>query len=98
MVVWGGGPRIRIYTVFDDDAITKDGVNEDPLPMSPTASDWRMSIPCPPEDLDWMSAQLARISTRIFARSLNEDVADDQNSRSTLIEPMNISVEEFMKS
>jgi hypothetical protein len=25
IVIWGGGPRVRIYAVFDDDAITQDG-------------------------------------------------------------------------
>ena len=35
IVIWGGGPRVRVYCVFDEDAITQDGVNEDALPKSP---------------------------------------------------------------
>jgi hypothetical protein len=98
IVVWGGGPRARIYTVFDDDAITKDGINEDSLPRSPTAGDWRMSIPCPTEDVAWMRAQLAQVSSRVFARAWDEDVADDvDDSRSASTPPMKINVGEFMK-
>lgn len=97
IVVWGGGPRARIYTVFDDDAITKDGINEDPLPRSPTAGDWRMSIPCPPEDVNWMRAQLARVSSRVFARPLDEDVAEDEDSGGGSSQAMKINVGEFMK-
>jgi hypothetical protein len=98
IVVWGGGPRTRIYTVFDDDAMTKDGVNEDSLPRSPTVGDWRMSIPCPPEDVAWMRAQLARVSSRVFVRALDENVADDEDdSRGASNEPMKINVGEFMK-
>jgi hypothetical protein len=98
IVVWGGGPRARIYTVFDDDAITKDGINEDSLPRSPTVGDWRMSIPCPTEDVAWMRAQLAKVSSRVFARALDEDVADDvDDSHGASTPPMKINVGEFMK-
>jgi hypothetical protein len=97
IVVWGGGPRARIYTVFDDDAITNDGVNEDAFPRSPTAGDWRMSIPCPPEDVAWMRAQLAQLSSRVFARPLDEDVAEDEDTRGGASHAMKINVGEFMK-
>jgi hypothetical protein len=45
IMIWGGGPRVRVYCVFDEDAITQDGINEDALPKSPAEGDWRMSIP-----------------------------------------------------
>ena len=78
IVVWGGGPRVRVYCVFDEDAITQDDVNEDALPKSPTEGDWKMSIPCLPEDVVWSTAKLASVSTRISARSMDEDVADEE--------------------
>src|SRR5215468_7121582 len=59
IVVWGGGLRVRIYCLFDEDAITKDDANEDPLPKSPTEGDWKMSIPCLPEDVAWSNTNLA---------------------------------------
>ena len=92
MVVWGGGPRMRVYCLFDEDAITQDDVNEDPLPKSPTEGDWKMSIPCLPEDVAWSKAKLASVTTRITARSMDEDVADEEPKAAS------INLAEFMKS
>jgi hypothetical protein len=34
IVIWGEGPRVRLYCVFDEEAITQEGVNEDALPKT----------------------------------------------------------------
>ncbi|MGO9061256.1 MAG: hypothetical protein ACLQU2_28330 [Candidatus Binataceae bacterium] len=96
IVIWGGGSRVRVYCVFDEDAITGDGVNEDPLPKSATEGDWRMSIPCPPEDIAWSSSKLATVSSRISVRSLEEDV-DDEQAKSAAITATTIKLDEFLK-
>jgi hypothetical protein len=98
IMVWGGGPRVRVYCLFDEDAITKDGVNEDALPKSPTEGDWKMSIPCLPEDVAWSRAKLTSLSTRISARSVDEDGADDEPKVAGVAAPMSINVAEFLKS
>src|SRR5262245_44019029 len=49
IVIWGVGPRVRVYCIFDEDAVTGDGVHEDALTSCPTDGDWKMSIPCAPE-------------------------------------------------
>lgn len=96
IIVWGGGPRVRVYCVFGEDAVSGDGVSEDALPRSAMKGDWRMSIPCPPEDVAWSSAKLAEVSTRISARSLEEEMEEDvesaPSSRSLAINP-----EEFFR-
>jgi hypothetical protein len=69
--VWGGGPQVRITCFYGEDAITDDA-REEKLPRSPTDGDWRMSLPCPEEDLTWVQAALAKKSTRITARKLGE--------------------------
>lgn len=97
IVVWGGGPRVRVYCVFDEDAITGDGVSEGALPRSPTEGDWRMSIPCPPEDVKWSNAKLASVSTRISARSLEDDVDDDESKSESSARSLSINAEEFLK-
>ena len=97
IVVWGGGARVRIYNLFYEDAITGDGANEDGLMASPCDGDWKMSIPCPPEDLTWSSAQLLG-SNRITARAQGEDVPDDKKQVAQPNAPLAINLEEFMKS
>lgn len=81
IVTYDGGPRVRVYCAFNDDAITGDGVNEDPLPRSPTGDGWRMSIPFPKEDVGWAAKELARLSSRITARAPGEEVAEDSSSQ-----------------
>jgi hypothetical protein len=97
IVVWGGGPRVRVYCVFDEDAITGDGVNEGVLATSPTEGDWKMSIPCPPEDLTWSNGKLTSVSTRISARSLEDDVEDDGSESASSARSLSINIEEFLK-
>lgn len=99
IVVWGGGPRVRVYCLFDEDAITQDDVNEDPLPKSSTEGDWKMSIPCLPEDVAWSKAKLASVTSRITARSMDDDVADEEEPKAAVAaSSMNINLSEFMKS
>lgn len=80
IVVWGGGPRVRISCIYDDDAIAGDDANETKLPRSPTEGDWSMSLPCPEEDLKWVQAALAKKSTRITARKRGEKLDTDNGA------------------
>jgi hypothetical protein len=98
MVIWGGGPRVRVYCVFDEDAITQDGVNEAALPKSPTEGDWRMSIPCLADDVAWSSASLAAASSRISARSVDDEVEDDEPDTAAAKSSLSINLTEFLKS
>lgn len=77
LIVYGAGPRVRIYAIYGDDAITGDGVREDALSFDPTDGDWRISLPCPPEDLPWVERSLVRASTRVRARALGSPVPGD---------------------
>jgi hypothetical protein len=97
MVIWGSGPRARVYCVFDEDAITQDGLNEDALPRSPTEGDWRMSIPFLAADAAWSGASLAAASGRISARSVDEDVPDEEPLAASAT-PLSINLAEFLKS
>lgn len=77
IVVYGSGPRLRIYCLYGDDAIEGDGVSEEPLTYVPTDGDWRMSLPCPGDELGWVQTSL-RASTRVRARDQDEDVSDEK--------------------
>jgi hypothetical protein len=85
IVVWGGGPRVRISCIYDDDAITGDGANETKLTRSPTDGDWSMSLPCPEEDLTWVKAALAKKATRVTARKLGEKLDADESGSASAV-------------
>jgi hypothetical protein len=73
-VVWGSGPRVRIYCLYDEDAITGDSTAESALTFCPTEGSWQMSLPCPAEDLDWVQAALKKRSTHVTARDMTTAV------------------------
>jgi len=79
IVVHGSGPRVRIYCTYHADAIDGDDANEKALNFVATEGDWRMSLPCPSEDLSWVKAELAQLSKRITARDLDAEVGDDES-------------------
>jgi hypothetical protein len=77
IVVWGVGPRLRVYAVHDEDAMLGENVFEDPLTWCPTDGEWAMSLPCPKEDLSWVQASLARSSKRVTVRELGAAALDE---------------------
>ena len=77
-VVHGSGPRVRIYCVYGEDAISGENASETALTFIPTNGDWRMSLPCPPEDLDWVTAALKDKSTRVTARNVSDDIEEPE--------------------
>jgi hypothetical protein len=82
IVIWGGGPRVRFYCVFDEDATTNDGINEDALPKSPAEGDWRISVPFLAKDVAWSGASLTAASSRVSARSVDDEVVDEGGRKS----------------
>lgn len=99
IVVHGGGPRVRLYCIFNDDAITGENVNEDPIQVNPLQDGWRMSIPFPKEDLAWATAELRRLSARITAREAGTEAeSSDPSNRAAAPASATINVEEFLRS
>lgn len=81
LLVYGAGPRVRIYAAYGDDAVSGDRVQESALSFVATADGWQVSLPCPEADLTWVKRSLARVSTRVHARELGADVEDSRAAR-----------------
>lgn len=96
-VVTGSGPQVRVYCIYDEDAIDGTNVNENALSFDATAGDWKMSLPCREEDLDWVTASLKKKSSRITARDMDGDggAADD---RAASLNQVEVNVEGFLNS
>jgi hypothetical protein len=69
------GPRTRIYCLYDDDAIDGSDANEAGLGFDPLQGDWRVSLPCPAEDLAWVQSALEAKGSRITARDKTATLA-----------------------
>jgi len=78
IVLYGGGVRARVYGVFGDDAIAREGLNEQSLGSSGTGEGWKLSLPCSLDDLTWVRRKLKSLSARVKARAGGEDVEDEE--------------------
>jgi hypothetical protein len=83
IVVYGSGPRLRIYCAYHDDALDSDNASEDSVSFDPTAGNWKMSLPCPAEDLTWVQTALNKKSSRISARDMAKDFEEGDGSTTT---------------
>ena len=98
-VIYGNGPRIRIYCIYDEAAVSGDGAKEDALPSNPTEGGWKMSLPCGMDDLEWLKKALPGKSPRFSLRALGETIEEDEspsNQSKATVTKMNI--EAFLKS
>ncbi|MEK6281728.1 MAG: hypothetical protein AABN95_15340 [Acidobacteriota bacterium] len=79
-VVYVSGPRLRLYCLYGEAAISGDNASESVLAFNPTGGDWQMSLPCPEEDIEWVNDALKKASSRVRARAMGEDVEEDGDS------------------
>ena len=99
IVVRGGGARVRIYCLYNDEAISGEGQNEKQLQSTALKDDWLMSIPFEERDLAWARAELSRLSSRVTAYEVGTDIEDARSeSESRITVTHSIDVEEFLKS
>jgi hypothetical protein len=98
VVVFGNGPRVRLYCLYDDDAMAGDDANENSLAFTAAEGDWRMSVPCLKEDLEWVQKQLKARSSRIVAREVGDDVEDSGTTGAQASAPVEVDVKAFLES
>lgn len=96
--VYGSGPRVRLYCLYAQDAITGENANEAALTFTPTEGSWRMSLPCPSDDLAWVQATLSKQSTHVVARDMTVGVDDEPTEAASSGKTATVNVEVFLKS
>jgi len=79
----GSGSQVRIYCIYDEDALDEDNANEAALAFDATSGDWRVSIPAEAEDVSWSSAELSKLSARISVREKTETLAEEEGKESS---------------
>ncbi len=98
MVVRGKGPRVRIYCLYDDDAVSGDDANEAALAECPTNGEWTMSLPADADDVTWVRDALAKKSKRVTVRDKSEAVCDgDKQSNQSGLTEAAINKEAFLR-
>jgi hypothetical protein len=96
---YAAGPRVRIYCLYNDDAVEGDDANETALSFDPTDGDWHMSLPCPAEDLSWVSNALKGKCKRVTARDMETVLdSDEEESSKKGATETTVDLEAFFKS
>ena len=98
LVVVSKGPRLRIYCLYGEDAVTGEDANEDELSWQPTKSDWMVFLPCPEEELEEMKKILKGRSTHFAVYDLAKGYEDSSESKKSESSPdFEIDLEAFEK-
>lgn len=101
IIVTGDGPRVRIYCLYGDDALEGSKTNEATIPGSPAENGdaWKMSLPCPSDDLEWVRASLKKRSTRVTARDMSETSLPEEadEDATTSASAATINMESFLR-
>jgi hypothetical protein len=98
IVVRGKGPRVRIYCIYGDEAISGDDANEAALAECPTDGDWVMSLPADADDVTWVKDALAKKTKRVTVREKNEAFDDsEEQSKETSTPEAAINMEAFLR-
>ena len=98
IVVHGSGPRVRVYCLYDEDAIAGDNAKEDALSFNAMESNWHMSLPCQATDLTWVQAALNKIASRVTARDLaTDDVDTEKIEDSSTAKAAKVDMEAFLR-
>jgi len=93
----GSGDRVRIYCLYNDDAVDPDSANESSLAFDATAKGWKLSIPAEQEDVSWSNAEMAKHSSRITVREKSEQFGEEEQSAAGSAS-LELDLKEFLKS
>lgn len=80
MVVKNKGPRLRVYCLYGDDAISGEDQNEDALSWKPTTEEWHVFLPCFADEIDEMAAALKSKSEKFSVYDLDKGIPDDASA------------------
>jgi hypothetical protein len=95
-VIMGSGPRLRVYCLYDEDAISGDDKNEEPLGWNPTEGDCMAYLPCTTEECDFFKATLHKKTSRIKCYDVKEGIPEQEQAEAKS-EGLTIDIEGFRK-
>jgi len=97
IVVYGSGPRLRIYCLYDQDATDSSKASESDLSFVPTEDDWNLSLPAPSADLAWVSKALKDKSTHVAARDQSDKVEEAEDAKESSTQENQIDKGAFLR-
>jgi len=77
MVVISKGPRLRIYCIYGEDAISGEDANEESLSWKPTEEEWHAFLPCTEDELKEITKALKSKSNKFSAYDVDVGLPED---------------------
>lgn len=77
MVVVSKGPRLRIYCLYGEDAISGEDQNEEPLSWKPTEEEWHVFLPCAADEIKEIKKALKSKSNKFSAYDVDVGLPED---------------------
>jgi hypothetical protein len=77
MVVISKGPRLRIYCLYGEDAISGEDQNEESLSWKPTKEEWHGFLPCAADELKEVKKALKSKSYKFTAYDIDVGLPED---------------------
>lgn len=78
----GSGPRLRVYCLYNEDAIADDP-NEAALSWKPFENEWEMFFPVEENDHEWVSKLLKEKNARFKTYKAGEKITADEDERAS---------------
>ena len=76
LTLTGVGDRVVVYLIHGQEALEA-GAEVDPLNWNPTAADWRLFVPCPEEQYEWVKKTLSARASRFVVLRPEEEIRDE---------------------
>ena len=93
-VVTGNGPRLRIYCLYGEDALSGENSNEEPLVTSPFSENWHLYIPCKSGDISWVNNLLSSVSSNVTVYEVGKDLNLSEENKNS--QALSINMEGFV--
>jgi len=99
IVVKGNGPRVRVYCLYDEDAIVGEEAREEELNWPLTSENWVAYLPCSKNDIDWMSKNLADLSKnfKVYDKEIGLALDEQKSDVQENCKDLKIDEEAFKK-
>ncbi len=81
LVVKNEGPRLRVYCLYGEDAVTGEDSNEDELSWQPTTKQWHAFLPCSADELKELTAILRGKSVKFSLYDVAKGIPDDADEK-----------------
>ena len=98
ITVVGTGPRLRVYCLYGDDAIS-DEANEASLSWKPFEKDWEIYFPVEESDLAWVTKLLketnSKLKTYKAGDKIKGEAVDEENKPASNFTQLSINIEKL---